>query len=281
MKTSTKKPIEYGATAAGTAIAASSPDAIYIRDRNLVDELMGKVDFTSMIVFQMRGRMPQEPERKMIDAILVMLMEHGLTPSSISARLIYDSSPDALQGAVAGGLLAAGSVFLGAMEQMGSLLQQGVTAIKAGETDAERYSRTVIGGLLERGAPVPGFGHHIHRPDDPRTPRLLALATEQGLAGAHTDLLLSFGRAMDSIKSRHVTINATGAVAAVLSDLGYPPPIMRGFSLIARAAGLVGHLLEEQQEPLAREMWDLLEHSVPYQGSALEMPDDTNESGVR
>jgi citrate synthase len=276
-----KKSIEYGATVAGTAIAASSRDAIYIRDRSLVEDLMGKIDFTSMIVFQMRGHMPEEPERHMIDAILVMLMEHGLTPSSISARLIYDSSPDALQGAVAGGLLAAGSVFLGAMEHMSSLLQRGVAAIERGESTAAEYSRDSINAILEQGATVPGFGHHIHRPDDPRTPRLLALAAEQGVAGPHAELLWSFGEAMDEIKGRHVTINATGAVAAVLSDLGYPPAIMRGFSLIARAAGLVGHLLEEQQEPLAREMWDLLEHSVPYQGTALDSPENTREDGTR
>jgi citrate synthase len=265
-----KPPIEYGATSAGTAIATSTRDAIYIRDRSLVDELMGKIDFTSMIVFQMRGHLPDDAERKMIDAILVMLMEHGLTPSSISARLIYDSSPEALQGAVAGGLLAAGSVFLGSMEHMSSLLQDGVAEIEAGDVNAEEYCRKVIDGFTARGATVPGFGHHIHRPDDPRTARLLELAAEQGVAGAHAELLLTFGRMMDAAKGRHVTINATGAVAAVLSDLGYPPQIVRGFSLIARAAGLVGHLLEEQQEPLAREMWELLDHSVPYRGSALE-----------
>ena len=92
---------------------------------------------------------------------------------------------------------------------------------------------------MPTGAAVPGFGHHVHRPDDPRTPRLLELAAEQGVAGAHAELLLTFGRIMDAAKGRHVTINATGAVAAVLSDLGYPAQIMRGFSLIARAAGLV------------------------------------------
>jgi citrate synthase len=260
--------VEYGKTTAGTAIATMTEDAIFIRDRNLVDDLMGKVDFTSMIVFHLRGRFPEEAERVLVDTILVTLMEHGLTPSSISARLIYTSSPDALQSAVAGGLLAAGSVFLGSMESMAALLQEGVRRIAAGEIDAQTYAREVIEGLLADGATVPGFGHKDHHPDDPRTPRLLGLAQELGAAGPHADLLAVFATTMDEVKGRHITVNATGGIAAVLSDLGYPWQIMRGFSLVARAAGLVGHLLEEQTEPLAREMWELVDHSVPYLGSA-------------
>jgi citrate synthase len=263
---SAKPDTQYGRTVAGTAIATMTNDAIYVRDRDLVADLIGKVDFTSMLIFHLRGRFPEEGEKAVIDSILVTLMEHGLTPSTISARLIYDSSPDALQSAVAGGLLAAGTNFLGSMEGMAELLQDGVRQIEAGDTDAEAYARATLTRLLDEGAAVPGFGHRDHHPDDPRTETLLAIARDHGVAGPHAELLRVFGTTMDELKGRHITINATGAIAANLSDLGYPWQIMRGFSLVARAGGIVGHLLEEQREPLAREMWDLLDHSVPYQG---------------
>lgn len=255
-------------TAAGTAIAMSTTDAIYVRGHDLTKELMGHISFTDMIFLHLRGRRPEPAETAIIDAILVALMEHGLTPSSISARLIYSSSPDSLQSAVAGGLLGAGSTFLGAMEDLAALLQDGAHRIAANEITAEALCDDLIATRLSAGQVVPGFGHHIHRPDDPRTPRLLELATEHGIAGEHVALLASLSAAMDRAKGRHITVNVTGAIAAVLSDMEFPWSILRGFSLIARSAGLVGHLLEEQSEPLGRELWDLVERGVPYTGPA-------------
>ncbi len=257
-----------GATSAGTAISTMTEDAIFVRDKNLVDELIGKIDFTSMFILHLRGRLPVPGEREVIDSILVTLMEHGLTPSTIAARMIYTGSPDALQGAVAGGLLAAGSVFLGSMEQMGELLQEGVRRIDAGEADADAFARETVERLLEERAPLPGFGHKDHHPDDPRPPVLLEVARANGHAGPHAELLGVFARTVDELRGRHLTVNATGAIAAILSDLGYPWQIMRGFSMVARSAGIVGHLLEEQDEPLGRELWDLVDRSVPYRGTA-------------
>ncbi|MEV7969776.1 citryl-CoA lyase [Sphaerisporangium sp. NPDC088356] len=254
----------------GTAIATSTPDAIYVRDRNLVDDLLGKVDFTSMIFFHLRGRLPEPGELAVLNSVLVAVMEHGLTPSSITARLIYSSSPEAMQAAVAAGLLGAGSVFLGSMEDAARILQEGVRGIEDGITDAERYAKEQLRRRLDARQTVPGFGHHIHRPDDPRTPRLLAIAEENGVAGPHVELLRVFSRVMDELKGRHVTVNATGAVAAVLSDIGFDWGIVRGFSLIGRSAGLVGHLREEQEQPLGRHLWALAEAEVPYLGEKGE-----------
>lgn len=250
----------------GTAIAVSTTDAIYIRGEDLVQDLMGKVDFTSMIFFHLRGRFPTDGERAVLDASLVAVMEHGLTPSSITARLIYSSSPDAMQAAVAAGLLGAGSAFLGVMEDFARILQDGATTIRAGETTARDFARTTLEGYLREGRSVPGFGHHIHRPDDPRTPKLLEIAAESGVSGVHTDLLAVFSETMDELKGRHVTVNATGAVAAVLSDIGFSWKIVRGFALIGRSAGLVGHIAEEQERPLGRALWTMAEENIPYLG---------------
>jgi citrate synthase len=262
----TSAPLIPGTTA-GTALARTTADAIYVRDANLVDDLIGRVDFTSMILFELNGRMPSVAEVAVVNAVLVALMEHGLTPSTISARLIYSSSPDALQGAVAAGLLGAGSTFLGSMEHLARLLQEGVTAVDADGDTFEAIAERIVSDAATARTLVPGFGHHIHQPDDPRTPRLLAVAAEHGVSGPHTQLLLALGAAIDRAKGKHITINTTGAVAAVISDLGYPWHLMRGFSVIARAAGIVAHLKEEREMPLGRELWDLVERAVPYRGT--------------
>lgn len=250
----------------GTQIATSTVDQIYVRGRSLVDDLMGSVDFTSMVFFHLRGRLPTEGEKAVVDACLVGVMEHGLTPSSIAARLIYSSSPEAMQAAVAGGLLGAGSAFLGVMEESAQLLQEGAARIRSGETTAEEFARERLSELLTAGRAVPGFGHHIHRPDDPRTAKLLAIAEEHGVDGEHAQLLRTLSRVMDELKGKHVTVNATGAVAAVLSDIGFSYRIVRGFALIGRCAGLVGHIAEEQERPLGRALWDMAEEQVPYLG---------------
>jgi citrate synthase len=250
-----------------TRIATSTTDTIVIRGKSLVDELMGKVDFTTMICFHLRGEMPSAGEKAVVDAVLVALMEHGLTPSSITARLIYSSAPEAMQGAVAAGLLGGGSQFLGSTEDAARILQDGVTRVAAGELTLEAWAAATVAQHLADGIPMPGFGHHIHRPDDPRSPRLLAIAEEHGVAGPHADAVRALGAAMDAAKGKHVTTNATGAVAAVLSDVGYPWHVLRGFSLIARAAGLVGHVLEEAREPSGRHLWAMAEREVPYVGA--------------
>lgn len=252
--------------AAGTGIAVSTQDAIIVRGKSLVDELIGHLDFTSMVCFHLTGRLPTDGERCVVDAVLVALMEHGLTPSSITARLIYHSSPEAMQSAVSAGLQGAGSAFLGSMEQLAKLLQEGAEVVAVGQLDAATFCAQTLRQLQSSGQPVPGFGHHIHRPDDPRVPRLLAIAREAGCAGRHTDLLMVLSSTLDEHKGHHVTVNATGAVAAVLSDIGFPWWIMRGFALISRCAGLVGHLLEEHERPVARKLWDLADAAVPYDG---------------
>lgn len=255
--------------APSTAIATSSADRIVVHGRSLVDDLMGHVDYTTMICAHLKaGQMPSAGEVAVVNAVLVALMEHGLTPSSMTARLIYDSAPEAVQGAVAAGLLGAGSRFLGSTEDAARLLQEGVTAADDGDGDLTARARAIVHRRLDAGLPMPGFGHHIHRPDDPRAPRLFAIAAEHDVAGPHIELLLALSAALDEVKGRHVTINATGAVGAVLSDVGYPWQVVRGFSLIARTAGLVGHILEESQRPISRWLWETAEREIAYDGSA-------------
>ncbi len=242
-----------------TAIATSTSTEITIRGKSLL-ELMGSLTFTEMMCFQVLGRVPPAGEVAVIDACLVTLVEHGLTPSAIAARLIYASSPDAMQGAVAAGLLGVGSRFVGTVEGCARLV-----ARIAAATDASAEAAAIVAEHAAAKQPLPGFGHDIHSPDDPRTPRLFAIAREHGVAGAHIAALETLSRVLDAAKRRHITINATGAVAAALADCGIPAEIMRGFALVSRCAGLIGHIHEEQHRSTMTTIWEAADRAVPYE----------------
>ena len=232
-------------------------EAVYYGTDNLVTDLIGKASFIDVFLKQMLGRPASDAEVLLINAVLVTLMEHGLTPSAIAARMVYSSSPENLQAGVAAGLLAVASRFVGTMEDAAVLL-----ATIVGSEDPAVVAKSIAQNHRQRRAPVPGFGHHLHKPDDPRTVALLELASELGLSGRYVAALQLLAPEVDAAASRHVTINATGAVAAVLGDMNVPVPLMRGFAVLARAAGLISHIAEEQREPSGRFIWDLVDTAM-------------------
>jgi citrate synthase len=240
-----------------TNLCRYTTDSVYYRESNLVDELIGKASFVDVFVRQAFDRTLTDSERRMLDAVLVILMEHGMTPSVIAARMVYSSSPENLQSGVAAGLLAVGSRFVGTMEDAAALLDR---IVEAG------CDRAMIAALARdfraRRATVPGFGHHLHRPDDPRAVALLALAAHEGVAGAHVAALRCFAQEIDATAGRHITINATGAIAAVLGDMDFPASLMRGFAVLSRAAGLIAHIAEEQRAPAGRFIWNLVDREM-------------------
>ena len=235
-----------------TRICTATAEDVTIRGRSLPRDLLGKITFTELVWFQALGAMPTAAQTAVLDACMCALMEHGLTPTVQAARLTLGGAPESLQGAVAAGLLGVGSMFAGSMEACGVLLN----AIVLGEDPDE---------LVRTQHRVPGFGHPIHRPEDPRATRLLAIAREHGVAGAHVTALEQLSEAVDRARGTHVPVNATGAFAAVLLDAGAPAGILRGFALVARCAGLVGHLWEEQQDPASWDMAVAAEKAVPYE----------------
>ena len=240
---------------ASTSICTSDLTSITVRGRDLVNELVGEMSFTEMLYFLSCGRKPDAGQVKVLDACLVTIMEHGINPSTIVSRLICDTVPDEPQVAIAAGLLAVGGVFAGTSEQCAAILQQ---LAKDGDVlkTAER--------LIASGQPIPGFGHLHHKPDDPRTPRLFAVAEKAGVKQDHMRLLRALGKAIDEVKGRHLTINATGAIGALMLDIDVPLEAIRCFSVVARSAGLTAHLLEEKANPAARVMWKESRHAVPY-----------------
>lgn len=209
---------------------------------------------------QILGRKPRQVDTRITDLVLVVLMEHGLTPSAIATRLIYMSAPENLQGAVSAGLLAVGSSFVGTMENCSRLLDR-IIAAPDGYAEALEIARNYK--VLK--SPVPGFGHHLHKPVDPRAYKLLELGrAETELQGIRIRALETLSSAVDEVAGRAITINATGAVAALLGEIEVPTALMRGFAVISRAAGLVAHIMEEQRDPSGRFIWETVEHAIPF-----------------
>ena len=238
-----------------TSLCHATPDDIVVRGRSLPRELIGKLTFTEMIYFELTGRDATPQQRVILDACLVTLMEHGLTPSAITTRLTYGSAPEAMQGAVAAGLLGVGSTFVGSTEGCAALLARIVEA-----ADSRAEARAIVAANKR----LPGFGHPLHKPVDPRTIALFDLARAQSMFGAHCRALELLSAALDEATGRSIVVNATAAIAALIADADVPIEILRGIALISRCAGLVGHVREEQEEPAMRALWEGAEAAVPY-----------------
>lgn len=215
-----------------TRIAEAFSDRVEVRGLDLTGDLMGRLSFTEYFHLLLRGREPTERERFMLDVLLVAIAEHGLMPSNVVARTTYAAAPESLQGAVAAGILGAGSVILGAAEDCAYLL----VAVR------KRGAEEVVRELYESGARVPGFGHPLHKPVDPRAERILAVADE----GPYVALTEDLRGVVREIYGKPLTLNVSLPIAAVLLDLGWAPEIVKAVPILARTASLLAHLAEER-----------------------------------
>jgi citrate synthase len=229
-----------------TEIGAADPDSITVRGRDLATDLMGQVTFTELTYLLVQGRPPTPQETVVLDAVLVSLAEHGLTPTVLAARLTHTGAPESLQGAVASGLLGAGTVFLGVVEDTAVFLER-VVAVGG---SLEEAAGEAVRECIRAGGRIPGLGHPIHKVEDPRTTRIYTIAAEQGLEGPHLRALRLVADAYREATGKALSINGAGVAGAALVDLGFPARIVRGMALLARTAGLVAHLEEEMSSPL-------------------------------
>src|SRR5262245_58047268 len=220
-------------------LAWSTVDRIVVRGKDLPGEIMGSLNLGDMAFLEITGRLPNEKESRLFNAMAVTLVEHGLTPSAIAARMTFLGAPEAMQAAVAAGLSGLGSVFVGSTEGVAKMLSE--------TTDVKK--------LLENRR-IPGLGHPIHKPVDPRTKRLFEIARETGHYGKYC-------KTMEELSSiTKLTLNATGAIGALACELGLDWRAVRGIGVMARAVGLVGHLLEEAREPMAEAVWHQIEEQA-------------------
>ena len=235
-------------------LGRSTANRIFVRGHDLTADLIGKVSLGDVAFLELQGRLPEPKESLMFNALVVTLVEHGLTPSTIAARLTYFGAPESLQAAVAAGLLGMGDRFGGSIEQAARMLQE---APAAGERGA--VAREIVAGHRARKETIPGLGHPVHRPADPRTTRLFELAAETGFSGRHVRLIELVAQEATAAYGRDLPVNATGAIAAVASEMGISWRVTRGLAVMARAIGLVAHVQEEMEDPMAAEIWSRAE----------------------
>jgi citrate synthase len=237
-----------------TGIGASDADSITLMGRDLATDLMGNVTLTELTFLMVQRRMPSHEETRLMDAVLVSLADHGLTPTVLAARLTHTGAPESIQGAIAAGLLGAGSVFLGVVEDTARFLDE------IGDDDVG----AAVARELEAGRRIPGLGHPVHNVQDPRTPRIYAIAEETGQLGPHLRRLREVAEAHRTQTGRELPINGAGVAGAALADLGFPIPLLRGFALLARTAGLLGHLAEEMEHPLGMPLYREVDERAKY-----------------
>jgi citrate synthase len=247
-----------------TSLGTSDADSISLLGQDLANDLMGRVGFGELAYWLVAGRRPNAGEVRLFEAVLVALADHGFTPTAIAARLTYLSAPDSLQGALAAGLLGGGSRFLGVTEDCGRFLAD--TLVAAGtEQDYDAIALAAVTKAKAEHRFIPGLGHPVHKVEDPRTPRLFAIADEEGLRGPHLRLFEAIGRVHPQVLGRKLPLNGAGVCGAALADLGLPTDLLRGFALLARAAGLLGQLAEERRRPIANSIYMAVDRNAVYE----------------
>jgi citrate synthase len=256
-----------------TSLGTSTADEIRLLGQDLTADLMGKVGFGELAFWLVSMRRPTPSETRVFEAVLVALADHGFTPTAIAARLTYLSAPDSLQGALAAGLLGGGSRFLGVTEDCGAYLHAVLHDAAASDpahphpTDDEGWDALALEAVRATRAAgrfVPGLGHPVHKVGDPRTPVLIGIAEEEGLRGPHLRLFEAIGRVHEQVLGRRLPLNGAGVCGAALADLGLPVEMLRGFALLARAAGLLGQLAEERRRPIGMDAYLAVDRNAVY-----------------
>lgn len=237
-----------------SSIAWSTTEQIGVYGYDLCQDLIGKVTLGDMAFLEITGRLPQPKESKMFEAIAVTLVEHGVNPSSLAARLTYDGAPEALQAAVAAGLLGLGNVFVGSTETAARMLSSALQD-EPDTAPLEPIAERIVEHYMAAKTIIPGIGHPKHKPLDPRAVRLMALAREYGYAGRHVQLMEMVTVVGEKAYKRPLPMNATGAIGSICCELGFPLSVVRGVGVMARAVGLVGHILEESKSPMGFEIY--------------------------
>lgn len=246
-----------------TDIGWSDASSITLFGMDFVSEMLGELNLGDMGFMELTGRKPTPQESRMFNAMAVTLVEHGITPSAIVARMTYLGAPESLQGAVAAGLNGLGTVFVGSIEGAAKMLTEAMPQPDA-KADLRALAVGVVDDFRAQKKIVPGIGHPFHKPIDPRTPRLVQIADECGFNGPYLKLMLAVAQEAEARSGKQLPVNATGAIGALCCEMGFDWKICRGLGVMARAVGLVGHILEESRQPMAAQIW----HSVEAEATA-------------
>jgi citrate synthase len=251
--------------AAVSRISQAYPDRVEVRGRDLTGDLMGRLTFTEYFHLLMCGQEPTDDQRDFLDLLLVAIAEHGMMPTNVAARMTLAADPGSLQGAVAAGILGCGPVLLGTSEDCARLLQDAQRRVAAGAAPDD-VANEIARAIRAEGGKLPGFGHPVHRPLDPRAERILELADARGVSGPHVLLARRLRDAVAAAWGRPLTMNVSMPIAAVMLDLDFPPSAVKAVPILARTAGLLAHLAEEREHPVGFLMAARAEDAIEYEG---------------
>ena len=258
--------------AAVSHISQAYPDRVEVRGRDLTGDLMGRLSFTEYFHLLLTGQEPTDDQRFFLDLLLVAIAEHGMMPTNVAARMTLAADPGSLHGAVAAGILGCGPVILGTSESCARLLEEAQEQVAAGG-DPQAVAADIAGAIHASGGRVPGFGHPVHRPLDPRAERILELADARGAGGPYVLLAGHFRDGVATAWGKPLVMNVSMPIAAVMLDLGFSSATVKAVPILARTAGLLAHLAEEQQRPLGFLLAGRAEEAVEYEPD----PDDWHE----
>ena len=261
-----------GVPAPVTRISRAYPDRVEVRGLDLCSDLMGRLSFTEYFHLLLTGLEPTDDQRYFLDVLLVAIAEHGLMPTNVAARMTLAADPDSLQGAVAAGILGCGPVLLGTAQLCAELLEEAQGKVETGAAPAT-VALDMAGAIRATGGKLPGFGHPVHRPLDPRAERILELADARGVSGPYVLLARSFRDGAAAVWGKPLTMNVSMPIAAVLLDLGFPSAAVKSIPILARTAGLLAHLAEECRNPLGFVLAAEAEAAVEYERGPADADD--------
>jgi len=245
----------------------SDTKRLRMRGKDTLSDVIGKLSFSEGFYFIVTGRQPTATQARVLDAALLILMDHGLTPSVLVARLVADSNPDDIQIPLAAGILMVGNKYAGTMGGAGLVLAEGM----AHKGDKRAWALEVVRKYRQAKKRLPGFGHPDYVGTDPRAERLIQVAREAGVEGRYLDLLQILKEAVDAEAKKPIVLNVTGVLGALLHEIDFPVEAMRSVAVVGRCAGLVAHVQEERVSPTVPDLWGFSE-SIEYSEERLEPP---------
>jgi citrate synthase len=245
-----------------SSLTAIAPNAISIRGYP-VDEMMGRLSFAEAVYLLLMGELPTAAIGRMLNAVLVSSLDHGVTPPSTLAARNVATSGAPLKDCVAAGILAFGPHHGGDIESCMRFLDQGLTLVRAGAS-LQDSAQQIVDECISSGQTPPGFGHRFHT-RDPRAARLFQLSLELELEGEHVRMIRSVERVLASHHGRALPVNVDGAIAAISADLGFAYELGNAIFLISRLPGLIAHAHEERARQTP--MREIDPKSVEYDGS--------------
>jgi citrate synthase len=256
---------------AASHIGQAFPDRVEVRGRDLSGDLMGRLTFTEYFHLLLTGREPTDDQRYFLDLLLVAIAEHGMMPTNVVARMTLAADPGSLHGAVAAGILGCGPVILGTSEACAQLLETAQAKVASGG-DPAAVAEEIANEIHASGDRLPGFGHPVHRPLDPRAERILELADGRGVSGPHVLLARGFRDGVAKTWDKPLTMNVSMPIAAVMLDLGFSSSAVKSVPILARTAGLLAHLAEERDHPLGFRMAASAEEAIEYRRGPEDGP---------